>query len=128
MRRSAAVVIALALAVPAVGRGQATLDVPSKRDEPAVPPGEAPPPLVLPGQPDPSDPAAVPPTLPPAWLVPPPDASAQAEDRARLDAALEARFAPTAVPAQRFDIDIVPPAGGQDWQRLQRRVDATVGN
>lgn len=83
--------------------------------------------LVLPGQPDGTDPAAPAPTLPPLWLVPLPDPAAQAADRARLDTALAARFARVAPPPQRFDADIVPLAAGQSWQAMLRRIDGTLG-
>jgi hypothetical protein len=92
----------------------------------------APPPdpnrVILPGVPEGPEPAAGPPaTLPPAWLVPLPNEAERAADRARLDRALEARFARPAEPVQRFAADIVPPAGGQPWQMLQRRIDDTLG-
>jgi hypothetical protein len=82
---------------------------------------------MLPGQSDRTDPAVPPATLPPLWLVPLPDRDARAAERARLDAALAARFAHLAPPPQRFDADIVPLAGGQPWQALQRRIDGTLG-
>lgn len=81
--------------------------------------------LILPGQPE-RDGEPVP-TLPPLWLVPLPDQATRATERARLDAVLQARFAPVASPAQRFDLDIVPLAAGQPWQAMQRGVDATLG-
>lgn len=33
----------------------------------------------------------------------------------------------TETPPQSFDPDIVPLAGGQPWQAMRRRVDATLG-
>ncbi|HLZ66196.1 MAG TPA: hypothetical protein VKQ29_08185 [Aliidongia sp.] len=83
--------------------------------------------LVLPGQADHGDPAAPLPTLPPLWLVPLPDPATRAAERAALDAALQAQFAPAAPPPQRFAVDIVPLAGGQPWQAMQRRIDSSLG-
>jgi hypothetical protein len=40
---------------------------------------------------------------------------------------LQERFARLTVPPQSFDLDIVPLAGGQPWQAMRRRVDATLG-
>ena len=129
-RRRAAIGAILVLAWAAAGPAEAqdpapgtTILMPDETGTPA-PDGSR---LVLPGQPDRADPAAVPPTLPPLWLVPLPDQGAQAAERARLDAALAARFAHPAPPPQRFDADIVPLAGGQPWQAMQRRIDGTLG-
>jgi hypothetical protein len=93
------------------------------RDEFQEAPG-APSHLILPGQAEGTNPA---PTLPPLWLVPLPNAATRAAERAALDADLQARFGPAPQSLRRFDYDVMPLAGGQDWQRLQRRVDATVG-
>lgn len=129
MRRAAIgaiMVLAWTVAGPARAQDQApgtTILMPDETATPA-PDGSR---LVLPGQPDGTDPAPPPPTLPPLWLVPLPDPAAQAVDRARLDTALAARFARVAPPPQRFDTDIVPLAGGQPWQAMQRRIDGTLG-
>lgn len=128
MRHGALGMIAvLALVMPCSGRAQdqaagTTILVP---DEAAPAPDASR--LILPGQPDRTDPAAPVATLPPLWLVPLPDPATRAADRARLDAALEARFARLTLPPQRFDADIVPLAGGERWQAMQRRVGGTLG-
>ena len=65
--------------------------------------------------------------LPPLWLVPLPDAATRAADRAWLDAALEARFAPPQRPDRRFERDLMPLAAGEPWQALRRRVAGMLG-
>jgi hypothetical protein len=119
----------MGLLLAAAGPGRAadpvsgtTILNPDEADEPPRDPSK----LVLPGQ-DRTDPAAPTPTLPPLWLVPLPDLATRTAEQARLDADLQARFGPAAPPPQRFDSDIVPLAGGRDWQAMQRRVDGTLG-
>lgn len=97
------------------------LITPDDADAPARDPSR----LILPGQPDRAGEPV--PTLPPLWLVPLPDQATRAAERAQLDAALQARFAHVALPAQRFERDIIPLAAGQPWQAMQRGVEATLG-
>jgi hypothetical protein len=120
-------IIGLLLAAAVPGRAAdpvsgTTILNPDEADEPPRDPSK----LVLPG-PDRANPGAPAPTLPPLWLVPLPDQATRSAERVRLDAALQARFEPAAPPPRSFDIDIVPLAGGRDWQAMQRRVDATLG-
>ncbi|HEV2678208.1 MAG TPA: hypothetical protein VGV37_27015 [Aliidongia sp.] len=128
MRALVAIVggMSLMAAVSAWAQDQAGSTTIMKPDETVISPPDSSH-LILPGQPDDADPAIPPPTLPPLWLVPLPDEAAQAADRARLDAALAARFAFAPSPVRYFDADIVPLAAGQPWQALRRRVDGTLG-
>ena len=126
MRRyavAAMVALASAAAFPARAAGPPSGTILVTPDDDAAPSDSSR--LILPGQPE-RDGEPVP-TLPPLWLVPLPDQATRAAERARLDAVLQARFAHVALPAQRFDPDIVPLAAGQPWQAMQRGVDATLG-
>ena len=119
-----AAMIGLAAAFPARAADPSSgtiLVMPDDADAPPRDPSR----LILPGQPDRAGEPV--PTLPPLWLVPLPDQATRAAERAQLDAALQARFAHVALPAQRFDRDIIPLAAGQPWQAMQRGVDATLG-